>query len=690
MRRLAISCALAVAAAAAASAQFAPGALSPLSSESFRIGVEAYGRGRYAESLSQFERALSSDDSDPLALFWLGKAYYRLGLSAPAFERWREAVKAAGGSSFVESRLELAGALDDPSGLPEPERYVRVSELAGAAGKTTLFSRPSWIEPLPDGSAYLVSHGTNELLLLDANARVARRMNGGSTGFDRPFACVVLDDGTIFLSEFQADRVARLSPGGAVLGYSGDASGPGRLSGPQYLAADGDGFVYVVDSGFSRVVKYARDGSRVLAFGTASRSFDGLRMPTGIAVSGGVVYVADALRDDVLTFDPYGNYLGALGLAGLRSPEGLRALPDGRLLLADEARVLLVDAGDGSMKELFRSERRRARLTSTAFDANGELLAADFDASEILYLSDPETRFAGLSVEIDRVYADSFPRVSFDVSVRDKRGRPLAGLGAVNFYAAEGITSKERRIEGDKPVDYLRSSIRAVSSFAFEGALDASQGLELVFLLSAAPSTLSRRASLRDSIAAVMDSAGDGARARLVVAGNAPQPPTAPTVAAMTDAALKAAPQERWRFDSGLRLACGALFESQARRAVVYVGTGSVGGPQLGGTTLGELSDLLRHNGVRLYAILDAKEAPSPELRFLVESSGGLFISADAEAGLSAIPRAIRTAPTGRYRLSYLSQADDGFGRSYLPLSVEVYLRDRSGKDESGFFAPLR
>ncbi|MBU0928683.1 MAG: hypothetical protein KKA67_13095, partial [Spirochaetes bacterium] len=454
-----------------AAAQFDYSITSPLAAESFRIGVEAYGRGRFAESLSQFERSLASEGGDPLCLYWLGKAYYRLGLSSAAFDRWNEAAARSDASPFVSSRLELAGALTDPAGLQAPKRYVRVSELSGSRDKTTLFSRPSWIEPLPDGKAMIVSHGTNTVLVVDANARIVKTMNGGSTGFDRPFACAVLDDGSLFLTEFQSDRIARLSPDGRLLGYSGDAEGPGRLSGPQYICADEDGFVYVSDVGFSRVVKYARDGTMLLSFGTPSATFEGLRLPTGVAALGGRIYVADAAMKAVFAFDPYGNYLSRLDTPELQRPEGLRAVEGGRLMIADGSRVLVVDPETGASSELYRSERKRARIVSAAFDANGELLVADFDASEVAYLSDPASRFAGLSVELGRVYSDAFPRVTFDIRVRDRYGRPLTGLGSANFYVSESVVRKERRIEGDKDVDYLSSSIRPAEGFEFEGSL---------------------------------------------------------------------------------------------------------------------------------------------------------------------------------------------------------------------------
>lgn len=671
-------------------AQFAYNMQSPLAAESFRTGIEAYGRGRYAEALTQFERALASEGSDPLCLYWLGKSYYRLGLSSVAFDRWNEAIAAGGGSPFIASRLELAGAMADPSGLELPDRYVRVSELLGIGNKSEMFSRPSWIEPLADGKIILVSHGTNTLLVIDANARIVKTINGGITGLDRPFACAVLDDGTMFITEFQSNRIARLSPDGAILGYSGDQTGPGRLSGPQYIVADDDGFVYVSDVGFSRIVKYARDGTRVLAFGTPTAVFSGLRLPTGVAVVGDRVFVADSALKAIFAFDSYGNFLSRIEIPNLVKPEGLRASREGQLLIADSSRVLLLNPETGATTELYRSERKKARIVSAAFDANGELLVADFDASELAYLSDPVSRFSGLSVELGRVYSDGFPQIHLDIRVRDRFGRPVTGLGFTNFYISEGIVTKERRVEGDIPVDYLASSIKPAREMAFSGALDESQTIDMAFLLEGSPELVSRRLEARDAVSSIYYSLGNDASARLVTAGKVAQPASLGTLSAISDTILKTEPSDSWRFDSGLRLAAGSLFESSARRAIVYIGTGSVNELYLDGASLSELSSILTSNDISLYAVILGSGIPSEALSYLVQQSKGTIYRADRPEGLSVITENIRTMQTGRYRLSYVSTADDGFGRAYLPFSVEVYLRDRSGKDESGFFAPLR
>jgi len=671
-------------------AQFKYPNLQPSATESFRLAVEAYGRGRYAEALSQFERALSLAPADPLCLYWLGKSYLRLGISGSAFDRWNEALAIAGPSPFVESRLEMFGAMADPVSPSYPDRYVRVDELAGKRKPTDLFLRPTWIEPLPDGGAIIVSHGTNNLLQLDANARIIRTINAGSSGFDRPFSLAILDDGTMFVSEFQSDRIVRLSPNGAVLGYSGDKTGQGRLSGPQYLTADADGFVYSTDVGFSRVVKYTREGAFVLTFGKKTSGFDGLRLPTGIAAVQDSIFVADAVLKSLFEFDEYGNFIKRLETIALERPEGLRLAEDGRLLLADGSRVLLIDPQTGESKELYRSQKKDSKIISAAFDANGELLLADFDTSEIVYLSDPVTRFAGLSVEVGRVYSDSFPQVSLDLTVKDRFGRPVTGLGSSNFYLSESIVRKESRVEGDIPVIYAASSVEPVSNFGFEGSLDSSDRIDAAFLLEGSPELTSMRIEARDAVTAIYQSFDAQSTKRLVVAGKTAQPAAGGSLSSISKIILETVPSTEWRMDSGLKLAAGSLFESSGRRVLVYVGTGSVNEQYLQGTTLSELSSILVNNNIVMFAVILGKGSPSEALSFLVERSKGKIYRANRPEGLDIIEKTVKAYKTGTYRLSFTSAADDGFGRSYLPFNVEVYLRDRSGKDETGYFAPLR
>ena len=672
-----------------AGAQFIYRIESPLGRDAFRTGVEAYHRGRYAESLLSFEKTLIDSPQDALGLFWLGKAYYRLGLSTTAIDRWEEAVVYAGPSPYVQSRIEMAGGMYAPERTGFAPRYVRVAEVAGKTGQDTRFNRPTWIEPRPDGSIILVSHGTNDLLFIDANGQIIQRVQGGSSGFDRPFACAVMEDGSIFLSEFQADRLVHLSPEGRIIGYAESSSGSSRLSGPQYLASDGFGYVYASDAGSGRILKYATDGSWVLSFGGRSPIFNGLKLPTGIAVIDEKIYVADAFMKLVFIFDTYGNYLGQVPSSRLDRPEGMRPV-EGRLLLADGSRIVLLDPESGSIKELYRSERRNPHLVSAAFDANGDLLFTDFDASELVYSSDPQTRYAGLSVEVLRVYSDNFPQISMDVTVKDRAGMPMTGLGSSNFYIAERVRRTERRIEGEKSVDVVMESILPTKGYAFGGTLDASTRVDSIILVEGSSGMQSLRLEARDVLSDFYASLGTDASVGLILAGTSAQPAVTGGLGPLTATLLNMKGFDSWRFDTGLRLAAGSLGASAGRRAVIYLTTGSANEGLLDGPSLKELASLLGANSISFHAIVIGQNTVSPVIEYLAGASGGSVIRAARPEGLAAIASEIRTAPTGSYRLSFISSADDGFGRTYLPFGVEAYLRDRSGKDETGYFAPLR
>ena len=45
--------------------------------------------------------------------------------------------------------------------------------------------------------------------------------------------------------------------------------------------------------------------------------------------------------------------------------------------------------------------------------------------------------------------------------------------------------------------------------------------------------------------------------------------------------------------------------------------------------------------------------------------------------------------PSSLYTISYKSALPTNFGKDYLPVEVEAYLLNRSGRAESGYFAPL-
>ena len=100
-----------------------------------------------------------------------------------------------------------------------------------------------------------------------------------------------------------------------------------------------------------------------------------------------------------------------------------------------------------------------------------------------------------------------------------------------------------------------------------------------------------------------------------------------------------------------------------------------------------ELDDNVEDNVVKVQTVV-AKNLV--ERVVLLENTTGDSYYVFRPEGLAEIVENIVDAPQGVYQLSYVSTLPTNFGENYLPLETEVYLLNRSGRDESGYFAPLQ
>jgi hypothetical protein len=165
--------------------------------------------------------------------------------------------------------------------------------------------------------------------------------------------------------------------------------------------------------------------------------FPGFISPTGIAAKDGLVYTADASARQIFIHDSNGIYRGTLAAAGLTGPESLRFLADGRLLVADTNRVLLIDPASARVRLLGTAGNSRLRITGADMDSNGSILAANFNGGEISILTRLDDMASGLFVQVERVNAENFPQVTVDFLVQDRLRRPIVGLDARNFLVSE-------------------------------------------------------------------------------------------------------------------------------------------------------------------------------------------------------------------------------------------------------------
>jgi DNA-binding beta-propeller fold protein YncE len=661
--------------------------------EEFRIGIQAYNRYAFNEAILSFERALAFRPGEPLILEWLGRSYYRSGFEETALMQWRSAAAGYGYSTgpgillasrveTVQNRRSFLPLETDPALSPEEMRYVESGRYPGRNGDLVLYRQPSAVLPLDDGSVWVVAYGSNEIIRVDVNGIIRDRRRGPLNGFDRPYDLAKGQDGKLYLSELRGGRVSVLSEDGEWQYYIGSKGrGAGQFVGPQNLALDEEGYLYVVDYGNRRVSKFDPSGTFILSFGDEAdyrTGFPGFISPTGIAAGKGMIFAADNILNRIFMFDRNGSYLGVLVGEGLSAPESLRLLEDGKLLAADSNKILLIDPDTAIVRELgVLGNPSGVKITGAGVDRNGNVLAADFKTGEVAVMTRMEDIASGLFVQIDRVVADDFPLVTVELRVQDRFRRPVVGLDARNFILSEeGRTAAEQN---------------------FLGAAYRSGNTDISILIERSANTR----DLGDELAAAVRdiSAAGGNLVSLISAGEQPRreslsPPAGVTPARQLQSAARgiaASYTARWRFDMGLRLAATDLLPGEKKRAVVFVGQGTgLGELAFERYGLSELAAYMANNDVVFYAVILGGNTPGGDIRYLCEATGGMVLPLYRSEGVGPEIKNLASRPSGCYTLSYRSALPTDYGRAALPLEAEVYLMERSGRDGVVYFAPLQ
>lgn len=115
------------------------------------------------------------------------------------------------------------------------------------------------------------------------------------------------------------------------VGERGNA--PGQFFFPTHCALDGEGNLYVTDTGNFRVQKLDPDGNAIATFGKHGTSLGSFAWPKGLAIDGeGRIYVADTRFANVQIFNPEFKLLLFFGGPGpdrgsLDLPAGLQVIP---------------------------------------------------------------------------------------------------------------------------------------------------------------------------------------------------------------------------------------------------------------------------------------------------------------------------------------------------------------------------
>lgn len=643
--------------------------------QEFRRGVQSYYRGTFNDAVMQFEKALGYMPNDSLILEWLGKSYYHSGMEGTAVKSWSKAVQNGYGGLLLKNKIEIVQ--DRRTGTFRSDfnaRYTEAGAFSGSYGEGMVFSGPVSVLPENDGTVWVLAYGSNELVKLNINGTVVSRVTGPMNGFDRPMDLIRLEDGTMLVTESAGNRLCVLDKKGKFIKYIGKKGrAVGNLVGPQYAAQDSRQNIYVSDYGNRRIAVFDRDGKGLFCFGAARDDFAGLKGPTGIAVAGENVYVADNIFGGIYEFDLAGNFQRILvPEKTFQHPESIRVWNE-YLVVCDSNRVFSVDSGSGSVFENISAGNAPARLTCAVPDVNGNVVVSDVISNEVYVMSKMQELVGGLFVQIEKVNASKFPEVFVDVRVENRYRSAVVGLGENNFY----ITEQKR------PVNKLK----------YLGSSSYSQFSDITLLIDRSQRSSEFGEQINAAVREIAASMKNRGTLKIVSASKIPalEYSGKPSGALKFDvAALKNPVSDEIPLDLALRLAANDLVNAEHKRAVVIISAGKVSLNAFEKYSLSETAAFLNNNHISVASVLLTQNACDEELDYIVSNTPGKEYYIFRPEGLSGIVGDLVDIPSGLYTFSYTSVLSTNFGEKYLPVEVEAYLLNRSGRDECGYFAPLQ
>ncbi|MBO5607367.1 MAG: hypothetical protein J5930_05665 [Treponema sp.] len=645
--------------------------------EEFRRGVQSYYRGSYNEAIQEFEKALSYLPGESTILDWLGKSYYKAGIEGSALQQWQFAAENGYGGILLQNRMEIVGERR----ITQPEydytqHYTESGSFPNVNGKALIYSQPISSLANRDGTIWVAAYGSNEILHYDVNGVVIKRVRGPLNGFDRPMDIIRLQSGNLLVSEFAGDRLALLDEDGDFIKYYGSKGrGEGQMIGPQYLAEDSYGNIYVTDFGNCRVVVFDPDGNPLLHFGAKNSDFAGFKSPTGIAVVNDRIFVADSVRGAIYEFDRAGNFIGNLvNDKTFARPESMKNWGD-FIIVTDKNRIVTVDTETGSTFENGRTPRGTSQITSAVPDKNGNLIVTDFKGSDIFVMSKMTELVGGFFVQIERVISDSFPQVTLEVRVENRRRQPIVGLSEDNFLVTENKIP--------------------VADMKISGAANNNDTADITLLIDRSKVMEDYAEQVNTAVREITGAMNGKGRVTVISVGDMPVTEytgSPENLSTFSTKALKAPYTDNAALDLGVRLAANDLVNAEKKRGVIYITAGTVSQNAFTKYSLSDLSAYLNNNAISFSTVLVRQEGMDQEVDYLTESTTGKSYYVYRAEGLSPVITDLIALPSGLYQIKFTSGQANAteYGKRYLPIEVETYLLNRSGKDESGYFAPLQ
>lgn len=287
---------------------------------------------------------------------------------------------------LVVCALQVGFSEDQP---PAPASYRRVPGWAPAPDGTNWGQVPG-LTIDATGRLFVFRRGEPPVVELDADGRVLKMW--GEKGFVWPHGIRVDHEGFLWITDGRArdgrgQQVYKYRRDGTLVmtlgtaGVAGEA--PGLFNGPCDVAVAANGDIFVADGHWNaRVVKFARDGTFIKAWGKKGSGPGEFDVPHTIAIDKrGRVLVGDRSNRRIQIFDQDGAFLDQWTHLG--SPSGMFIAPDDTLYVVDyndRKGIFIASAETG----VVRQKLDDAVPESVAVDAAGNIYVGETVPGETL------------------------------------------------------------------------------------------------------------------------------------------------------------------------------------------------------------------------------------------------------------------------------------------------------------------
>jgi YD repeat-containing protein len=165
---------------------------------------------------------------------------------------------------------------------------------------------------------------------------------GASPSVKAPVDVTTVSGSYLYVTDTGNSRIQQYSPGGEYLRQFGTiGTGNGQLREPHGVAVDSSNHVWVADTGNNRVQELSFTGEYIRQFGTLGAGAGQFKSPDSIVIdSGGNVWVTDTGNNRVQEFSSTGTFLRQFGIAGtgngeFKEPHGIAIDAAGHVWVAD-------------------------------------------------------------------------------------------------------------------------------------------------------------------------------------------------------------------------------------------------------------------------------------------------------------------------------------------------------------------